>query len=99
MISKEEIFRFLDKLDPLRRGNPQPGLRIPLGDSGEYHLHADIDDPDHTNDFICEWWLEDADDEFIDGGFEPANNEEEIEKVAERIYEYVRRLAEKKEGA
>jgi hypothetical protein len=97
MIGKEDIFRFLDKLDPLRRGNPQPGLKIPMDDGREFHLHADIDDPDETNDFVCEWWLEDPDDRFVDGGFEPANNEEEIARVADRVMECVDRLAGEKQ--
>jgi hypothetical protein len=80
----DEIYLFLESIEPNEAG---PSRKLPLFTAGgdQYHLHVDINNEEDKNGYMWEWWLENEAG-YVDGGFEPANSEADIRRLAEIIY-------------
>lgn len=81
-----------DILDLLKQYDPfdktcKSALPITTSDKDvDYTLHIDMSP--HNEDFghMWEWWLESSKDGFVDGGFEPANDDAQLLNLAAIIH-------------
>jgi hypothetical protein len=95
MLSEEQIFEFLQKVGP-HEENPAPLLLFKVHGE-EYQLRVDVNNQDDKYGYMWEWWLENQAG-YVDGGFQPANNSDELRLLAAHIHATGVALHNKEQG-
>jgi hypothetical protein len=84
-VTVESILKLLKQYDPYDK-TCKSSLPVIKLDGADYTLHVDMSP--HNKDFghMWEWWLENSTDGFVDGGFEPANDDPQLLNLAAIIH-------------
>jgi len=81
----DKIFELLKQFDPYDKTCKSTLPVIKTAD-GEYTLHVDMSPHDEKYGHMWEWWLENSEKGFVDGGFEPANDDAQLLNLAAVIH-------------
>ena len=85
MPTVDQIFQLLKQYDPYDKSCTSE-ISINADNGVDYTLHVDMNPHDEKYGHMWEWWLESSADNFVDGGFEPANDDSQLLNLAAIIH-------------
>jgi hypothetical protein len=85
LLSIDKIYHYLDLAEPYENSPGSP-LNVFTLNGIPYYLHVDVNDQSDPYGLMLEWWLSSPEEKFIDGGFEPANSDDEVAQLAGLIH-------------
>lgn len=81
----DTIFHLLKQYDPYDK-TCKSALPVTTIDGEEFTLHIDMSPHNEKYGDMWEWWLESSKEGFVDGGFEPANDDAHLLNLASIIH-------------
>lgn len=95
LVNEAQIYTFLKSLD--RFDDAKQTLLVFKVGGDEYHLHVDVNEEHDKYRYMYEWWVENSAG-YVDGGFEPANSDDELHTLARVILQAVNSCMNKAAG-
>lgn len=84
-VTVDKIYKLLKQYDPYDK-TCKDAMPITTSNGIDYTLHVDMSPHNEDYGHMWEWWLESSKDGFVDGGFEPANDDAQLLNLAAIIH-------------